>query len=273
MLKPDEIKEYFLLVNSHAKKELGQNFLINEEVCNNIVSALNIQENDKILEIGPGLGSLTSKILTFSYDKYVVVEYDKKFVDFLNNAYGDKKIEIVNNNILKYKNDSFNKIIGNLPYYISTEIILEIIEDFTNFEEGVFMVQKEFYERIITKDKREKTAINFFIDYAFKIEKLFVVKNVDFFPQPKVDSVVFKMSKTKKITDFEKLLFKIIKISLLNRRKTLNNNLKSLIPDENLRNDVLKKANLKENVRAEDLTIDDFTNLVKEMLNVKNINL
>ena len=136
------------------------------------------------------------------------------------------------------------------------------------------MVQKEFYERITTKDKRYKTALNYFIEYLYKIEKIKTVPKNAFFPQPTVDSIIFKITKNPiKDVDSARFLFKIIEISFLNRRKNINNNLKHLINDNEIRKEVILKANLDLNVRSEDLTIDDFINLTNEILKVGNIKL
>ena len=167
MLTKNEIIDYFKLVNSHAKKELGQNFLISEEVGRNIVNCLDIQENDAVLEIGPGLGALTGFILEKDYKSYKVVEYDAKFVEFLSKSFDNKNIEIIKNNILKEKELNFNKVCGNLPYYITSEIILKIALEDKTIEKGVFMVQKECYKRIVAKEGKDYNALNVLLDYLF----------------------------------------------------------------------------------------------------------
>ena len=115
MLNKEEIIDYFKLVNSHAKKELGQNFLINKNIVQDIVDKLEISPDDEVLKIGPGLGALTSTILTKNYKRFKVVEYDQKFVELLAKSYEDKKIEIAKNNILKERDYSFiNCSCGNI---------------------------------------------------------------------------------------------------------------------------------------------------------------
>ena len=125
MLNRDEIKSYFKLENSHAKKELGQNFLCNQKTIDEIVSLLKLKEDDVLLEIGPGLGALTNDLVGKTKN-YTVVEYDAKFVDYLSRAYEGQNIKIVKNNILKYREYDANKIVGNLPYYITSDILLYI---------------------------------------------------------------------------------------------------------------------------------------------------
>lgn len=273
MLNEKEIKDYFLLMNSHAKKELGQNFLTNEKVAQEIVQSLNIEPTDKILEIGPGLGALTEQLINKTAE-YTVVEYDKKFVEFLTNSFSSSNIKIVNMNILKFKDFSYNKIIGNLPYYISTEILVYLIKNFTNFEHGVFMVQKEFFDRITTKNKRDKTPLNYYIEYMFDVKKILLVGKNNFFPQPTVESIVFSLTKKEeKESTFAGFLFKIIDILFLNRRKNINNNLKTLIKEEEIRKEIFTNLNLDSNLRCEDLNINDFEKITNEILKVRNLKL
>ncbi|MDY2727820.1 MAG: 16S rRNA (adenine(1518)-N(6)/adenine(1519)-N(6))-dimethyltransferase RsmA [Candidatus Onthovivens sp.] len=273
MLNEKDIIKYFSIVNSHAKKELGQNFLISENVVNDIVALLDLNENDFLLEIGPGLGAMSEKLINQT-SRYVAVEYDKKFVDYLSKAFEDSNIEIVNQNILKYKDFSFNKIVGNLPYYISTDILSFIIKNFDKLESATFMVQKEFFDRITSKNKREKTPINFELDYLFEVKKEFIVKKNCFFPAPTVDSIVFSIKQKKeKDRGFAGFLFKIIEISFQNRRKNISNNLKKIIPDADLRTAVFANCNISESERPEDLTLDNFEKIATEILKQKKLKL
>lgn len=266
MLSKTEIIDYFKLVNSHAKKELGQNFLINENIANEIVDKLEISSNDEVLEIGPGLGALTSAILTKNYKRYKVVEYDQKFVEFLTKSYGDKNIEITKNNILKEKDYSFNKIIGNLPYYITSDIILKIALDYVNIEKGVFMVQKECLKRIVAKNGKDYNSLNVLLDYLFEIKTEIQVGRNNFFPAPNVDSLVFSLiKKQEKGVSFAGFLYKIAKICFQNRRKTIFNNLSSTYKDKEKLLKILKKINLSEKTRAEELSVDDYVSLANQL--------
>lgn len=266
MLSKTEIVDYFKLVNSHAKKELGQNFLINKNIANEIVDKLEISSNDEVLEIGPGLGALTSAILTKNYKRYKVVEYDQKFVEFLTKSYGDKNIEITKNNILKEKDYSFNKIIGNLPYYITSDIILKIALDYVNIEKGVFMVQKECLKRIVAKNGKDYNSLNLLLDYLFEIKTEIQVGRNNFFPAPNVDSVVFSLiKKQEKSVSFAGFLYKIAKICFQNRRKTIFNNLSSTYKDKEKLLKILKKINLNEKTRAEELSVDDYVTLANQL--------
>lgn len=272
MLTLDEIKDYFLLVNSHAKKELGQNFLLDEEVSKRIRDELELKEDDNLLEIGPGLGSLTSSLVNIT-NSFVAVEYDEKFVTFLNKNFENSNLKVIKNNILKFKDFNFNKVCGNLPYYISTDILEYLISNFLNMEIGVFMVQKEFFERITTLNNKDKGPLNYLIEYQYNIKKIIDVKKGSFFPVPQVDSIVFKLLKKDSDDQTFNKLKKILNISFMNRRKTLINNLKGIIKDKTKLSDVLISMKLNINVRPEELTLNDFLNLLNRLLKVENLKL
>lgn len=269
MLNRDEIKDFFRLEGSHAKKELGQNFLCNQKTINEIVSLLNLDENDSLLEIGPGLGALTNDLIGKT-KKYTVVEYDAKFVDYLSRAYENQNIEIVKSNILKFKNFDFNKVVGNLPYYITSEIILYIALNFKKTTKAVFMMQQEAYKRI-TADfgTKDYNVLNVIIDYTYKITRNMIVQNTSFFPMPNVNSVVVSFERRKNIdNDFVKPLLTATRAMFLNRRKTLMNNLNSLVKDKNKAEEILNNLSIASNCRAEELKVADFVNLTHVLLDL-----
>lgn len=271
MLNKDEIIDYFKLVNSHAKKELGQNFLVNQSIASSIVNLLDINEEDNVLEIGPGLGALTGFVFDKKYASYEVVEYDQKFVEFLTRSFDEKKIKITKNNILKIKEISANKIIGNLPYYITSEIILKMVLEDEKLTKAVFMVQKECYKRIVAKSGKDYNALNVLLAYLFDIKQELIVDRGNFFPVPNVDSLVFSLTKKQeKNMDFARFLFKVSKISFQNRRKTLQNNLSSLVANKESLLEVFNKANILPTKRAEELTVQDFERLSMELLKIIN---
>lgn len=274
MLTREEIKDYFRLENSHAKKELGQNFLVNKKTIEEIIGLLNVKRGDILLEIGPGLGALTNDLIGKT-NNYTVVEYDAKFVDYLTRAYGDKDIKIVKNNILKYKDYSANKIIGNLPYYITSDILLYIVVYFDNLDKAVCMIQKEAYERITAKKgTKEYNVLNIILEYSFKITKNMNVAKTSFFPMPQVDSVVLTLEKKKDINhNFIKPLLVCTRAMFLNRRKTIYNNLNSLVKNKDLTLNLLNNLNLSPTSRAEELDLNDFVSLTNELLKLEVIKL
>lgn len=262
MLNRDEIIDYFKLVNSHAKKELGQNFLINQKTATKIVNLLSINKNDKVLEIGPGLGALTGFILDKEYNDYEVIEYDQKFVEFLNKSFEGRKIKISKNNILKVREFQANKVIGNLPYYITSEIILKISLENKFLEKAVFMVQKECYKRVVAKQGKDYNALNVLLDYLFDIKQELLVGRTNFFPEPNVDSLVFSLTKKQeKNVDFAWFLYKVAKLCFQNRRKTIQNNLLSFIKDKEILLNAFEKTNIKPTQRAEELNTEQFVKL------------
>lgn len=266
MLTTNEIIDFFKLQNSHAKKELGQNFLINNDICEFIVSKLEVEDKDQVLEIGPGLGALTDILVTKTND-YTVVEYDAKFVEFLTKEY-EGKINIVKNNILKFKDFRFNKVIGNLPYYITTDIIEFVVTKFPNLEKAVFMIQRECFRRIVAKNGKDYNAINVLLDYLFDIKEELIVKKDNFFPEPNVDSLVFSLTKKReKELSFAGFLYKTAKICFSNRRKTIQNNLNSFLKNKELTEKIILDSSLKNNARAEELSVINFERLTQVLLN------
>ena len=266
MLKTNEIIEFFKLEKSHAKKELGQNFLINENVSNKIVEALEIHDKDKVLEIGPGLGALSYTIVDIAKN-YTLVEYDQKFVNFLSKSFEGKDVTIVKNNILKFKDFSFNKIIGNLPYYITSDIIEYIALNYKDIERGVFMIQKECLKRFTALSGKDFNALNVLVAYLFDVKELFKVTKENFFPMPNVESIVFSIDKKEDADhDFAKKLYKVSKICFSNRRKTVLNNISSIILDKEVVKTIFSELNFKESIRAEELSVNDFVDFTKSII-------
>ncbi len=273
MLTVNEIIDFFKLNASHAKKELGQNFLINQKVVDKIIDELNIDEKDIVLEIGPGLGALTDTLVKKT-EHLTVVEYDSKFVDFLNKSYADKGVTVVKNNIVKFKDFSATKVSGNLPYYMTTEIVSFVTLEFERLEKAVFMVQKECFKRFTALKGKDYNAINVVLDYLFEVKEVTTVSKENFFPQPTVESIVFSLTK-KDARDmkFVKLLFKIAKICFSNRRKTIINNLSCVIKEKETLINILKNMGLSLTSRAEELSVNDFVTLTTSLLNNNLINL
>ena len=273
MLQRDEIMDFFKLQRSHAKKELGQNFLCNQVIINNIIDLLKIDPKDKILEIGPGLGALTNEIVDKS-QKYTVCEYDPKFVEYLEKAYGQTNIQINKGNFLKFNDFDFDKVIGNLPYYITSEILLYIALNFKNLKLGVFMIQKEAFNRIVAKKgDSDYNVLNILLDYLFNIEKKFIVGASNFFPMPNVNSIVFTITPKEIDRNIVLPLYKTIKIMFNNRRKTIFNNLNALVNNKETTTLIINKLKLNVNERPENLDLNNFLDLTNILLNMKIIKL
>jgi len=262
-----------------ANKSLGQNFLINSEVVESIVGSSQICEQDMVIEIGPGLGTLT-KYLLEKAGKVLCIELDKRMIEILENrfaSYGN--FEIINEDVLKVNlkeiiNENKKsgiiqnvKIVANLPYYITTPIIMKLLEDKLDIESITVMIQKEVADRLVEIPGGKDTgAITYSVYYYCESEKIMEVPNSSFIPEPEVTSEVIKMTLRKEPAvklDNPKVMFMIIKSAFMQRRKTLLNALTNtkvfLSKNEGL--EILKKLNLAENVRAENLTIEDFANI------------
>lgn len=253
------------------KKKFGQNFLTDKNIISNIVSSINTNSNDLIIEIGPGNGALTS--LLIKKDSYLLCyEIDKDLEENLIKL-KNNKTDIIFDDFLKsdinedIKNIKFDKlyIIGNLPYYITTPIILKIIESNIDVEEMVVMVQKEVADRFSAQaGTREYGSISVLLNYFFDITKLFDVNRNKFYPIPNVDSSVIKLSKKKNImsVDFNKFN-KLVKDAFQFKRKNIRNNLKSYNLEKI--NKILNKYNYSISNRAEELSYEIFVELANNL--------
>ena len=267
--------------NAHANKGYGQNFLIDQNVVDGILEKAEVNKDDLIIEIGPGLGNLTSPLLE-NAGKVICIELDPKMVSILTDRFSlYNNFELINEDVLKVDlnkliedNNQFKtaKVVANLPYYITTPIIMKLLEDKLNLESITVMVQKEVADRLTDKPGgKEVGAITYSINYYTNPETIINVPRDSFIPAPNVDSAVIKLDVLKepkvKVSD-EELFFKIIKFSFLQKRKTLMNSLSNsgLIPKDYLE-EVLNELGIDLRVRAEQLTLEDFANITDYIKN------
>ncbi len=262
--------------NIKANKNLGQNFLINEEVVNNIVGCSNIEKEDLVIEIGPGLGTLT-KYLLEKAGKVICIELDTKMLQILEDRFSlYNNFELINNDVLKVdlKNiiekekaeDKIKnvKIVANLPYYITTPIIMKLLEEELELESITVMIQKEVADRLIAVPGQKNTgAITYSVYYYASSEAIMEVPNSSFIPEPEVTSKVIKLNIRKEpiVTPKDKeKMFKIIKYAFMQKRKTLLNSLTNNGVFENKQKgtEILNSLGIKENVRPEELTLEQF---------------
>ena len=262
-----------------ASKNLGQNFLIDEEVISDIVNGAEIDENDLVIEIGPGLGTMTAYLLEKA-KKVICIELDKKMIKILNDRFiAYSNIELINEDILKVdlnklieeekKNSEIKnvKIVANLPYYITTPIIMKLLEENLKVKNITVMIQKEVADRLIEVPSGKNTgAITYTVFYYCIPKKIREVQNTSFIPMPEVTSEVINLElRNSPAVEVEnkKVFFNIIKSAFMQRRKTLLNSLLNtgvfLNKEEGI--DALKKLGLREDIRAEKLTIEDFARL------------
>ena len=253
--------------NIHPSKKLGQNFLIDKSILEKIIESAKLSKNDIVLEIGPGLGALT-QTLARGAKNVIAVEKDKKLAAMLERSLSKyQNIEILSGDILKLSiiNDKLSiindyKIIANLPYNIALPVIRKFIEAENPPKEMILMVQKEVAEKICSqKSSLPKIAIEF---YA-KPEILFSVPKKSFWPQPKVDGAVIKITNIQKNIPKvnEELFFKILKLGFSHPRKTILNNLSKSFEKEKTKN-WLKLANINPQNRPENLNLKEWLKLV-----------
>ena len=278
----EETKFILNKYNITANKSLGQNFLINDEVINEIIEESNISDEDLIIEIGPGLGTLTSKLLE-NAKKVIAIELDKKMIKILEERFKlYNNLEIINEDVLKVdlhklieKEKTENqirevKIVANLPYYITTPIIMKLLEDKLDITSITVMVQKEVAERIAAKTGDKLAgAITYAVEYYSEARKIVEVPKESFIPEPEVESEVIQLVLRKEppaeVKD-EAKFFKLIKTSFMQRRKTLLNGLSNsgLIEKEKLKQ-LLNELEIDENIRGEKLTIEQFAKISNKM--------
>ena len=256
-------------------KALGQNFLVNPSVCPKMAELCGADEKTGVIEIGPGAGVLTRELALRSY-KVVAVELDKRLLPVLDETLGDLgNIKVVNDDAMKLDfkkliSDEFNNgdavICANLPYYITSPIIMRLLEERLPIKALTVMVQKEAAERICAAPgTRASGAISAAVHYYSEPSLLFKVSAGSFIPAPKVDSAVIRLDILKeppvKAAD-EKLFFRVVKASFSQRRKTLSNSLSSgLSLPKNTINEKLEEAGIPLNSRAEEMTMQQFADI------------
>ena len=246
------------------KKKFGQNFLTDDSIAKDIVSLLSDSKTKTIIEIGPGKGILTKYLLKISHKEIKFVEIDEECVSYLKNKYPNIEKHLINDDFLNINLNSFKQplsIIGNFPYNISSQILFKIYENKNIVNEMIGMFQFEVAERICSNYGTKKYGIlSVLIQAFFEVKMMKKIKPNSFFPIPKVDSAVIKISKKTDTINCDEILFKkIVKQSFGQRRKTLRNSLKIFnITDIKKEDTIFAK-------RPEQLSVSDFiylTNLV-----------
>ena len=273
-----DIKDRF---GFNFKKGLGQNFLTDPGVLDEAVRAAEIENG--VLEIGPGFGVLTYA-LAGTGKKVVSLEIDERLIPVLDYTLAEfDNVKVINRDVMKTDVKALIKeefgdvkisIAANLPYYITTPIITGLLEKKLPVNNMVFMVQREVAERIVAQKGRDAGAISLFCRYFSEPEIIEIVPAGSFYPPPKVDSALLKLKILDKpsveVKD-EKLLFKIIRASFSQRRKTLANGISSGIGmSKSEVNELLLSLGFSETVRGETLTLSDFAKISDKITEIKN---
>ena len=271
---PKKMQEILDKNEFHLKKKFGQNFIIDENIINSIINKAEIDKNTLVIEIGPGAGSLTNK-LADTAKNVLCYEIDTTLEGILKeNLDKYNNVDIIFNDFLKsnviedLKKYNYDKlyVVANLPYYITTPIIIKIIEDKIPVDKMCVMVQKEVGDRFkAVPGTKDYGSLSVFINYYFNVRKLLDVSKNVFIPKPNVDSIVVEFSKKENYikANNEDLLFEIIKDSFTQKRKTIKNNLKNY--NLEIVEQVLQKHNLDLSVRAESLNLNIFIDIANEL--------
>lgn len=272
--------------NFRKKKQYGQNFLTNKAIPQRIVKESGITENDGVIEIGPGFGILT-KELCAAAKKVVSIEIDSELISILNeNMSGTDNFKLINCDILKTDISSLIKnefqdmdvcVCANLPYYITSETVMKLLEGEYGFKTITVMVQKEVAERFCSKPGTPQYgAITAAINYYADVKRLFTVKAGSFSPKPKVDSAVIRFDVFREppvSTDSRELFFEIIKAAFGKRRKTLVNAVYSVFSEKIPKEDILKvikECGFDENIRGEQLDISAYAKISDSLNKIIN---
>lgn len=283
----EETKMIMKKYNLDFKKKFGQNFLTSEEILDEVISKANISKDDIILEIGPGIGTLTAKLLEtgaevisvevdlelvkplkdrfFMYDNFTIISSDILKVDIYN-----EMVKILGNKG-KRLDDRKIKVVANIPYYITTPIIFKLLENRNIVSEIYIMVQKEVAERICAKiGTKESSSITYMVSYYTEYLWDIYVDKTKFMPSPKVDSKVialrFRENPYPEVKD-EGLYFEIIRTAFLHRRKTFLNSVSSSNKiDKNIVSKILEELGIDLKIRAEKITDNMYANIVEKYI-------
>jgi len=257
------------------KKNLGQNFLTDIRIQQKIVQACDLKFDDVVVEIGPGQGVLT-RLIAPQVKRLICVETDQDLIGPLQSSL-PSSVEIVHADFLKWDIFSYHsresgnpiKIIGNIPYYISTPIIEKLIQDRTKFSAAFLTVQLEFGQRLTAKSGgKDYGSLSCFVQYYADIKMLFKIKNTCFKPVPKVDSCFLRLvmrPQPEKLASDEEFLFKLTQTAFQQRRKTIVNSLKGLVPKEKLE-EALGSLGIDFSVRPENLTVSNYIALSNALM-------
>ena len=260
-------------------KSLGQNFLINPSVCPRMAELSGADKGVGVIEIGPGIGVLTNELCKLA-DKVVAIELDKRLLPVLEETLGEyDNLKVVNADVLetdlhKLIEDEFSGmevvVCANLPYYITSPVLMKLLEDKLSISAITVMVQKEAAQRICAEvGSRQSGAVTVSVNYYAKPEMLFLVSAGSFMPAPKVDSAVIRLNVLDeppvKVND-EKKFFSVIKAAFSQRRKVISNSLSSgLSLDKSKTADVLEKSGVPLNARAEKLSLQNFADIANNL--------
>jgi len=255
----EKVAEYKLL----AKHEVGQNFLVDSTVARKIVELAEISQEDKVLEIGSGAGSLSFFIEQAAKDADLI-DIDEGLIQKIKEDFKDSNnLKIQLGNAMKWDYEPYTKIISNLPYYITSAILERILLTAKNLKKGVFMVQKEVISRLNASVGNDNYGpLTILIKYRTKYQKGFVVSRNSFVPAPHIESSVFVLDVVNNNIKEAEALYNLCSAMFLHKRKTILNNLGSYLKDNEKAKAVLAKAGIPENKRPQEMSLEMYLSLL-----------
>ncbi|MHA6481566.1 16S rRNA (adenine(1518)-N(6)/adenine(1519)-N(6))-dimethyltransferase RsmA [Paenibacillus sp. strain BS8-2] len=282
---PKRTKEIIAKYGFSFKKSLGQNFLIDRNVLNNIVAAAGLDDTKGALEIGPGIGALTGRLAEVA-GRVTAIEIDQRLIPILNDLFADEgHVSVIHGDVLKldlpelfrkqFDGVSGVSVVANLPYYVTTPILMKLLEERLPLENIVVMIQKEVAQRMAAKPGgKEYGSLSVAVQYYCVPELVCTVPHTVFIPQPNVDSAVIKLAlRDKPAVDVpdEDFFFRVVQASFAQRRKTLANNLTAFVGKENREalNGLLNSIEIDPSRRGETLSLEEFAKLSKALLEAR----
>ena len=245
-----------------AKKKFGQNFLKDAAIIHGIIQSINPLPSDLLIEIGPGLGALTKPLLEKT-NRLLAIELDRDIVGWIENEYSKKNITVFNEDVLNFNFNQFDqkiRIVGNLPYNISTPILFKCIDNILIIKDLHFMLQKEVVDRMIaTPSSSEYGRLSVMLQYYFSMNHLVYVPKESFEPEPKVESSFVRLIPYEHypfVANNIEQFGRIVKEAFSQRRKTIRNTLKSFISENDF-----EKIGINPQLRAENLSVSDFVKI------------
>jgi 16S rRNA (adenine1518-N6/adenine1519-N6)-dimethyltransferase len=278
LYSPSQVREVLDRHGFTFSKGLGQNFLIDGNIVRKIVSSAGITRDDYVLEIGPGMGTLTEE-LALNAKKVIAIEIDERLRPVLAETLEPyDNVEVVYGDVLKLPlreiiEDKCQgqpvKVVANLPYYVTTPIIGRLIEEELPFISISVMVQKEVADRMVARPHtKDYGSLTLFVGFYTEPQIMMKVPKTVFMPQPKIDSSVIRLNVRKELPDTNRdSYFKLVRAAFSKRRKNLINALSTygLEADKEELREALKRAGIEETVRGEDLEMDDYIRLAREL--------
>ena len=260
----DSLSKILCTNNVKPDKDYGQNFLVEPEIAKRIVNSLDFKNEDKVIEVGPGLGSLTHFLVEATKD-LTAVEIDERMANYIKDTYKDNNINVITNDIRKIDVSQYTKIISNLPYNITTELLQYFLINGVSAKKMVFMIQSETFAHFYDVSGKEYGPTSVLVHLLGNIEKLFTVKAGCFYPAPKCNSTVFSIDLDTRVNRNNAIsAFKLAKQLFINRRKTIQNNLTTYLGNKEEALAICNKLCINPLLRPEQISPNLYLKMLSE---------